>query len=145
MRLNEQFLPVLSLHLACDCVTTNIVCSQMRMRRLICDITFVSSKLDICALLSLSAIFLLVLCLRTMGGYAFGLAWTEEFWEHISKLIISIFLTIILCFCTFTNISGEFSLDIFTFLVSVLPSSHHRNCRFMRYLCSCMMLRGLEL
>lgn len=105
-----------------------------------CNITFISSKMDVHALLSSNAIFLLVLCLRTMGGCAFGLAWTEEFWKHISKLIISILLTIILCFCTFANISGEFYLGILIFLVNILPSSLHRNCRLMRYLCGCITI-----
>ena len=134
MRLNEQFLPVLSLHLVCDCVT-NIACSQMHMRHLICDITSVLSKMDIHALLSSSAIFLIVLCLRSICGCTFGLAYTEEFWEHTSKLIISLLLTIILCFCTFANISGEFYLDILIFLVNILPSSIHKTSRLMRYLC----------
>ena len=71
--------------------------------------------MDIHALLS-SAIFL---CLHTEGGCDFGLTWTEEFWEHTSKLIISIVLTIILCFCTFSFISGEFYLDILIFLMNI--------------------------
>jgi hypothetical protein len=75
-----------------------------------------------------------------MGGCAFGLAWTEEFWERISKLIIPIILTIILCFCTFANISGEFYLDILIFLGNILPGSLHRNCRLMEHLCCCMTI-----
>ena len=75
-----------------------------------------------------------------MCGCAFDLTRTEEFWEHVSKWIISILLTIILCFCTFVNISDEFYLDILMFLVNIFPNSLHRNCRLMRYFCGCMTI-----